>query len=316
MQSFAFLIFREKKSLPNVWCLNNQTRGVSMNELVFGKLVDELKLRGRSEGTISAYRTEVLRFVKDFARPLDELSIQDIKAYQLKMIEAGYKNRTVNLRMAALRFFCLHVLEKDWVEKFTPRMKECKTLPNHLSPGEVAALVCSCESRLERVLLMMIYATGLRVGEMVSIKIEDLKKDNATIEVLGKGNKKRLVPFCMDLRKELQRYWWCNRRPDWTGFLFPSQDDKMKSMKTSEIYRIFIKAMKTSGIKKRGGPHILRHSFSTRLLELGVSIREIQIILGHSQLRTTEIYTHLRVSQLSSMKNPLADIVQKINIAS
>src|ERR1039458_8138117 len=125
-----------------------------MNDFYLGKLVDELKLRGRSEGTILSYKTEVLRFAKAIARPWDELSIQDVKNYQISLIAAGYKHRTINLRMAAVRFFCLNVLEKDWAQKFTPRMKEPKTLPQHLSPGEVAALFCSCTSVFEKALLM------------------------------------------------------------------------------------------------------------------------------------------------------------------
>ena len=286
-----------------------------MNEVLIGKLIKELKLRARSNGTISTYKTEVLHFLKDFEKPVENLSIEDIKAYQLKLIDADYSNRTVNLRMAAVRFFCLYVLEKDWVQKFAPRIKELKTTPAHLSPTEVSSLLYKCTDPFERVLLMMIYSTGLRVNELVNVKIEDLKKDHSTFEVIGKGNKTRIVPLCRELRLELRRYWWNYRRPDRDGFLFPLLNNKLLPMKTKEVYYIFVKAMKLAGLKRRGGPHVLRHSFATRMLELGVSLREIQLILGHSQIRTTEIYTHLRAAQLAALKNPLVDIIQKNNYA-
>jgi site-specific recombinase XerD len=216
--------------------------------------------------------------------------------------------------MAAVRFFCLNVLEKDWVQKFTPRVKEPKTLPNHLSPGEVAAIFSSCISIRELSILMLLYSTGLRVSELASIKIEDLKKNIPIIEVIGKGNKKRIVPFCDSLRATLSQYWLHNRKPARTGFLFTSKVNPLEPIKTVEIYQIFKRALKNSGINKKCSPHSLRHSFATRMLELGVSLREIQLMLGHSQLQTTEIYTHIRAAQLAGMKNPLDTIVKSIKL--
>jgi site-specific recombinase XerD len=148
----------------------------------------------------------------------------------------------------------------------------------------------------------------------VSIKIEDLKKDISTIEVIGKGNKKRIIPLCDALRNTLRWYWLFYREPARTGFLFTEKTNLLEPMKSTEVYQIFVKAMKASGINKKCGPHALRHSFATRMLELGISLREIQLILGHSQLRSTEIYTHLRAAQLGSMKNPLETIVKSIKV--
>lgn len=282
-----------------------------MNEQLLGKLVAELKLRGRASGTISVYMTEVERFFKWYTRPLEGLSIQDIKDYQLYLIASGFKFKTINVRMGAVRFFCLYILEKDWSLKFTPRMREPKTTtPNHLSPKEFVVLLSSCKELVDRTLLMMIYATGLRVNELVNVRIEDLKKGEPTIEVFGKGNRTRIVPLCDDLRFALRRYYWFYLYPRKIGFLFPSTKDSSKPMKASQVYYIFVHAMRRAGIEKSGGPHLLRHSFATRMLELGVSIREIQLILGHSQMRTTEIYTHLRAAQLGSLKNPLMDIAE------
>jgi site-specific recombinase XerD len=275
--------------------------------------VAELKLRGRAGGTISAYKTEVIRFFTWYTRPLEDLTIQDIKDYQLFLIDSGLKFRTVNVRMAAVRFFCLYVLEKDWSLKFAPRMREAKTTtPNHLGPEEFVVLLSSCKELADRALMIMIYATGLRVSELVNVRIEDLKKGEPTIEVIGKGNRKRIVPLCDDLRFALRRYYWFYLYPSKIGFLFPSRKDPLKPMKASQVYHIFVQAMKVAGIAKSGGPHLFRHSFATRMLELGVSIREIQLILGHSQIRTTEVYTHLRAAQLGSLKNPLVDVAVKM----
>lgn len=119
-----------------------------MIENYLGKLEEELKLRGRAKGTFFAYRAEVLRFLTWFDRPLSKLTIEIVKEYQLKLIREKYKNRTVNVRMGAIRFFCLFVLNKDWQLLFVPRMKEPSTPPQHFSPEEVQLLLQCTSSRV------------------------------------------------------------------------------------------------------------------------------------------------------------------------
>lgn len=283
-----------------------------MIESFLGKLEEELKLRGRASGTIFAYKTEVRRFADWFSKPLIEVSIEVVKEYQLKLIRDGYKNRTINVRLGAIRFLCLFVLNKDWQLLFVPRMREPASVPQHLSPEEVHRLLSFCRDGAERTLLMTLYSTGIRVSELINIRIEDLKKDSPAFEVRGKGNKTRLVPLCEELRYQLRRYWWFCRRPQQTGFLFVTATGSQ--LLPREVYSIFKRALLRSGVGKKGGSHLLRHSFASRMLELGVSLREIQLMLGHSQLRTTEVYTHLRSAQIGAMKNPLVDVM-KLNQA-
>ena len=108
----------------------------------------------------------------------------------------------------------------------------------------------------------------------------------------------------------MRRYWWFCRRPQQTGFLFVSPEREGAPLLTRDVYLIFKRALLRSGIERQGGPHLLRHSFASRMLELGISLREIQLMLGHSQIRTTEVYTHLRAAQIGAMKNPLSDLIK------
>lgn len=313
-ESISCLILRKKGIPPKACCKPKHKEGFAMHESLLKKLYEELQLRGRAKTTISTYTTEVKSFLKFYTGPLDELSVQEVKNYQLHLIKLKYKSKTINLRMEAVRFFCLYVLEKEWDRKFTPRIKEPKTTPNHLSPGEVAAILSSCSTLRERAIIMMFYSTGIRACELINIKIEELKKDISTIEVIGKGNKKRIIPLCESLREVLRKYWVMYRKPIKTGYLFVDKENQFEPLKYSEVYQIFKKVMIASGINKSCSPHTLRHSFATRMLELGVSLREIQLILGHSQIQSTEIYTHLRAAQLGSMKNPLESLVKSIKI--
>ncbi len=125
-----------------------------MIESFLGRFEEELKLRGRANGTVYAYKTEVRRFANWFGRPLVEISVEVVKEYQLKLIRDGYKNRTINVRLGAIRFLCLFVLNKDWQLLFVPRMREPSTVPRHLSPEEVHRLLSFCRDGVERTLLM------------------------------------------------------------------------------------------------------------------------------------------------------------------
>lgn len=285
-----------------------------MHEHLITKLYSELELRGRAKGTIEIYKTEVLKFLDQLTKTLDELTIVDVKEFQMKLIQSNFKPRTINRKMAAVRFFCLFVLEKEWVLMFTPRLKETTTPPSILTSGEVSAVISYAQNLKEKLILMLLYSTGIRGCELVQIKIEDINSNEMLIKINGKNKKIRYVPLISDVLNELRNYWILEVKPRRTGFLFCPEKNSIESIRTRYVYKIFTQALKKAGINKLGGPHLLRHSYATSMLELGVSLREIQIILGHNQSRTTEIYTHLRTVRMKNLPNPLSHILVQVKL--
>jgi site-specific recombinase XerD len=285
-----------------------------MYEKFLDTLVLELELRGRSSKTILIYKTEVLKFLNFYSKSIDQVSISDIKQYQLNLIKEGFSPKTINMRMAAIRFFCLNVLEKNWIQMFSPRVKETTTPPSILTPGEVAAVMSEANNFKERLILMMLYSTGIRSFELTEFCIEDINRAEGLLKIKGKNKKIRYVPLPNELLKEFENYWRAHIKPRRSGLFFCKNNECPEVMNTTEVYKIFVSAMRKTGINKKGGAHLLRHSFATRMLELGVSLREIQIILGHSQLRTTEIYTHLRTVRIQTLPNPLSSIISQLKL--
>lgn len=215
-----------------------------MYEHLFGKLVTELELRGRAKGTIEVYKTDVLKFLDQLTKTIAELSIADVKEYQLGLIKSNFKPRTINRKMAAVRFFCLYVLEKEWVLMFTPRLKEIITPPSILTSGEVASVIAHACSLREKLMLMVLYSTGIRACELVQICIEDINSNEMILKINGKNQKIRYVPLAPEVLTELRNYWVSEIKPRRTGFLFCSDKTLTEAIKTRTLYRIFALALK------------------------------------------------------------------------
>lgn len=287
-----------------------------MVEDIFGRLTEELKLRGRSPRTVESYQTHVRKFLTEVGKSGDAIEIDDIKKYQLRLIEKGLKPQTVNLRVASVRFLCLEVLKKPWPGNFIARVKNPKRIPEILSQEEMAQLILSGRNLKELTVLMTLYATGLRSGELSQLKTGDIDSGRKVIHVRnGKGGKNRFAQLSPFLLWVLRNYWVNWKSDDRKYFLFPSSTNNQEPVKTSWIATIFRLAKKKAGITKSGGPHLARHCYATHLMESGVSIRIVQLLLGHSQISSTEIYTHLRQDQVAKIPNPLDQIANKIRSA-
>lgn len=287
-----------------------------MNEELFGQISAELKLRGRSPRTIEAYLIHIRKFLMEVLKPSDDIEIDDVKKYQLKKIEAGCKPQTVNLQMASIRFLCLEVLKKPWAENFIPRMKNPKKIPVILSPDEIATLISSARNLKERTVLMVLYSTGLRSGELTQLKACDIDSARMVIHVRsGKGGKNRFVQLSPFLLKALRYYWVNWKSENKQTFLFPCPTNNEMPVQTHWVAKVFRQAKKKAGIKKPGGPHLARHCYATHLMESGVDIRIVQILLGHAQMSSTAIYTQLRQDQVRKILNPLDQIANKIKTA-
>lgn len=261
------------------------------------KLKTELKLRGFSPLTIRNYAFFVEKFLKKTNKNVSEINNDDVKIYLAEMFDTKSKN-TIMLAVASLKFFFKEILGKEIEEIKIPKKE--KKLPEVLSREEVMSLIDSADNLKSRLIISFLYSTGLRVSELVNLKIEDLNLNEKIGWVRkGKGSKDRIFAISESLSKELQEY--LNKKAKENTFLF----SKNKPLTTRNIQKIISGTRKRARINKKVTPHTLRHSFATHLLENGTDIRVIQAMLGHSSLSTTQVYTHISSEQIKKVKNPL-----------
>ncbi|MEK6854846.1 MAG: site-specific tyrosine recombinase/integron integrase [Nanoarchaeota archaeon] len=266
------------------------------------KLKSELKLRGFSHLTVRNYSFFVEKFLIRANKPVSELNEDDVKAYLAEMFDKKSKN-TITLAAASLKFFYKEILNKEFGSIKIPKKE--RSLPTVLTKEEVTNLINSTDTEKSRLMISLLYSSGLRVSELVNLKITDLNLAEKTGWVRkGKGSKDRLFIISESLVKEINEY-ILDKRKDST-YLF----SKEKPLTTRNIQKIIHGTRKRANISKKVTPHTLRHTFATHLLEQGTDIRVIQEILGHSSLSTTQVYTHISSEQLRKVKNPLDELLK------
>ena len=269
------------------------------------RLVDDLRLRNYSPRTIEAYVAGVARLAKHFNRSPDQLGVEDLRRFQLHLLEQQVSWSLFNVVVASLRFFYGTTLGRTEAVPMLPYGKRTRSIPAVLSIEEVRLLFDATVPGRDRVLLQTAYACGLRISELVHLQVADI--DSARMLVMvrqGKGNKDRQVPLSPRLLDELRRQWWSHRSRPW---LFPGQAAD-RPLHPSNVQRLFQASLRRAGIAKRATPHTLRHSFATHLLEAGVDLVTVQRLLGHGSLSTTAHYLH--VSRRHLAKTPsLLDLI-------
>lgn len=227
-----------------------------------------------------------------------EVTNDDIRDYLFHPAEKDRSASTLNIAINALKFYYGGILKRGFAYEIK-RPKKDKKLPVVLSQEEVSCLLSSVSNLKHKVLLMLMYSAGLRVSEVVRLKIEDVDFQRKLIHVKGaKGRKDRYTILSEAGSGALQKYVKEYGQLKW---LFPSQDRK-RHLTTRTVKKIFSNICKKAGIKKSATVHSLRHSFATHLLENGVDLRYIQELLGHKSSKTTEIYTHVATKDLGELK--------------
>lgn len=268
----------------------------------------ELRIRNYSAKTIKSY-TSCLRSCEKFFSPklFHDLSNQDIRRYILHQIEreklsAGTVNQSIN----ALRFLYREIYKRPMVLGDIHRPQKGKRLPVVLSLDEVKSIFDSLGNIKHRVMLMLVYSAGLRVSEVVNLKPEDIDSKRKLIHVHeGKGKKDRYTLLSDVVLEGLRLYWKAYRPTKW---LFEGQaEGKPYSIRSAQ--RVFGCAAEKACIRKDVSIHSLRHSFATHLLEQGTDIRFIQELLGHSSVKTTEIYTHVSRRRIAAIRSPIDQII-------
>ncbi len=212
-----------------------------------------------------------------------------------------YSNSAVRISIAAIRFFYLHYLKDKVPDALNIKIRKTNKLPLVLSKQEVIRILKVTNNLKHKTMLMMIYSAGLRLGELLNLKLQDIDSNRMKIHIRqAKGKKDRYV-FLSQKLLDLLRLYFEEYKPQ--DFLFEGQKGNQYSPKS--VQSVFKKAIKNAGVRKPATVHTLRHSFATHLLEDGTDIRYIQQLLGHKKLETTQIYTHITGSAMDKIKSPL-----------
>ena len=264
------------------------------------KIETELKISKNSPYTIRNYMRSNFKLLEFINKPLDQISQDDVKLYMAEKLNNQGPSSTT-LFLAAIRYGFSNVLQKDITSNIRRPKKESK-IPVVLTKEEVKTLLNSMENKEHKLLVSLIYACGLRISELTGLKTKDLNFEEKTGFVnQGKGKKDRIFNIPESLLKDLQKQVKIQEEAH-QEYLFPGQKGEISSR---NIQKIVHKAAEKAGIKKSVHPHTLRHSFATHLLENDVDIRKIQELLGHADLNTTQIYTHVSREELKKVKSPL-----------
>ncbi len=260
----------------------------------------EMKLRNYSPKTIEAYT----RVIKDayvfFGRSLREVSAEQIKEYLYVKQKQKLSSQTISLYGNALNYLYTQIYRQDNFHKFS-HPKRSQRLPIVLNRDEIHRLIELTANPKHRAILALTYAAGLRVSEVVKMRVRDIDLEALTVTVRqGKGSKDRLTVFSEKLKPVLTAF-IAGRSGDEHLFI----SERGGGLTAATAQKVFHQAMRRAGIQKDATFHSLRHSFATHLLENGVDVRYVQELLGHQNIRTTQIYTHVTNPMLKNIKSPL-----------
>jgi len=266
------------------------------------RMIDDRAIRKLGPKTQSGYIRAVKNFVAFLGHSPDQASTDDIRRYQLHLASSDLGVPSVNAAMTALRFFFKVTLRRSDVAEDVVFIREPRRLPVVLSPEAVARLIAAAPGLKYQAALSIAYGAGLRVSEVISLKVGDIDSARMLIRVdQGKGHKDRYVMLSQPLLKLLRR-WWLVKRP--RAWLFPGRTPGAP-LSARQLNRAVHIAAQRAGIDKRVGMHTLRHSFATHLLEQKTDIRVIQVLLGHKKLDTTALYTQIATNTIRAVTSPL-----------
>src|SRR5918996_4419930 len=265
------------------------------------KMIVEMKLRNFAARTQKSYLAVMVGLAKHYRQFPDQLTQEQIRSYVLHLQEGGLSSSSLNVTISGVRFFYQQVLGWNQKQLFLPPRKRLWRLPEVLSPREVERLLSAAVKLRDRCLLMTAYSAGLRVGELVHLKLSDINPERMMVKVeQGKGKKDRYTILSQRLLCELRTYWKEHRSRNW---LFPNRKGGPISIDYAQ--KIYNLAKLRAGIEKGHGIHTLRHCFSTHLLEAGVDLVTIKTVLGHNSLHSTQRYLQIRQHKLTCTGSPL-----------
>jgi integrase/recombinase XerD len=267
---------------------------------LLNKLDIELKISKNSDYTRRNYLNSNKQFLNFVKKNPEDITKDDVKLYVAEYLTEK-SSTSIILFLSAIKYAFENLLEKD-ITAGIKRPKKEKRIPTVLSKEEMRRLMNALENKKSKLMVSLMYAAGMRVSELVSLKVRDLDFDEKTGHIRqAKGKKDRIFNIPEQLFNKLKKHAEMQKESK-SEYLFPGQRGQMSPR---NLQKIVSKAAKKAEIKKDVHCHTLRHSFATHLLENGVDIRKIQELLGHADLSTTQIYTHISTEELKKIKSPL-----------
>jgi len=272
------------------------------------RMIDDMMMRKLSPKTQNQYIRSVKNLTRYLGRSPDTATAEDLRKYQLHLVDDGVSRITLNANLTGLKFFFVTTLDRADVLTKISTVPVPRKLPVVLSLEEAARLINAAGNPKYKAALSVAYGAGLRVSEVVALKVSDIDSTRKTLRVeQGKGRKDRyamLSPVLIDYL----RAWWCFANKQQLmlkgGWLFPGQNP-INHLGARQLSRACQAAAADAQIDKRVSMHMLRHSFATHLLEAKVDIRVIQVLLGHKRLETTAIYASVATELLREVISPL-----------
>lgn len=266
--------------------------------------------KGLSKNTVSSYKNDISSFSSWCDKEhLDRLKITDLNLnnYISNLFSTGLKSSSINRKISSIKHFYLFLLKKKVIknspadEITTPKQE--KYLPTSMSEDEVESLLGSPKSsikieRRDKAMIEILYATGMRISELVNLKLTDIDFNRSVLKVFGKGSKERLVPYGEKAAEALRIYLEDRKKLDSKDVFLSNRGTRMTRGAFWQRIKIYIKR---ENLKSSISPHTLRHAFATHLLNRGADLRSVQILLGHSDLSTTQIYTHIAKKRLGEI---------------
>jgi integrase/recombinase XerD len=272
------------------------------------RLIDDMTMRRFSRETQRNYIRDVGRFATWLGRSPHTAMAEDLRRFQIEQQETGVPVPTMDSIVAALRFFFTHTLDRPDLARKLVRTAHARKIPVVLSLEEMKRLLEATTCLKHQAALSVAYGAGLRVAEVSALKVSDIDSERMLLRIeRGKGGRYRNAMLPNGLLVLLREWWRAGRQQgilNADGWLFPGRN-AMVPISTRQLYRVVVEAAEAADIAKRVGPHTLRHSFATHLLEDGVDIRVIQALLGHAKLNTTAFYTQVATKTMRAVISPL-----------
>jgi integrase/recombinase XerD len=266
--------------------------------------------KGLSKNTVSSYKNDISSFLSWLNKKqinYQQVSGKNINEFISNLFNSGLKSSSINRKISSIKHFYLF-LSKKKIIKYSPAdeietPKQEKYLPISMSEDEVEKLLSSPNSnriieRRDKAMIEILYATGMRISELVNLKLTDVDFNRAVLKVFGKGSKERLVPYGEKAAEALDIYLRDRKRSDSKNVFLSNRGSQITRGAFWQRIKIYIKR---ENLKSSISPHTLRHAFATHLLNRGADLRSVQILLGHSDLSTTQIYTHIAKQRLGEI---------------
>ena len=267
--------------------------------------------KGLSQNTVKSYKKDIDSFLS-WSYELDNLNFinfqeAEINNYISFLFESKLKSSSVNRKISSLKALYLYLIKKNIInnspvsEIVTPKQE--KYLPISMSEDEVDKLLASPDLSIEievrdKAMIEMLYATGMRISELLNLKIIDMDISRCVVKVLGKGSKERLIPFGESALEALNSYFSVRKNSTSKEVFLSNRGSKLSRVAFWKRIKIYLSR---ANLKESISPHTLRHAFATHLLNRGADLRSVQLLLGHSDLSTTQIYTHIAKQRLGEV---------------